>query len=230
MSLQKATIQRLDANLKPIAGEKLTVSYNPTEITFNKGVQYAEIGIPGLDTPIQQFVRGQTETLTFDLFFDTTEFGMGTGGEVTAVTTRTDQFYELIKIDPDTKAPPICFFSWGESGFPGSNLAGPWARQRRENGFQCLVENISQKFTLFSPLGVPLRAVITVKLREYQTLAQQIAAIDTRIYVAQEGDTLEQIAGSYYDNPDKWRDIAEHNNIDDPTNIPPGTTLEIPPR
>ncbi|MGB5059444.1 MAG: hypothetical protein WBO48_12150, partial [Candidatus Promineifilaceae bacterium] len=89
MSIQKATIQRLDAKLKPIPGERLTVSYNPTEITFNKGVQYAEIGIPGLDTPIQQFVRGQTETLTFDLFFDTTESGMGTGGGVTAVTTRT---------------------------------------------------------------------------------------------------------------------------------------------
>lgn len=230
MSIQKATIQRLDAKLKPIPGERLTVSYNPTEITFNKGVQYAEIGIPGLDMPIQQFVRGQTETLTFDLFFDTTESGMGTGGGVTAVTTRTDQFYELIKIDPDTKAPPICFFSWGEKGFPGSNLAGPWARQRRENGFQCLVESINQKFTLFSPLGVPLRATITVKLREYQTLAQQIAAIDTKIYVAQEGDTLEQIAEKQYGKSDDWRAIAEHNNIDDPSSIPPGTTLEIPPR
>jgi LysM repeat protein len=230
MSLQKATLQRLDANLNPIPGERLTVSYNPTEITFSKGVQYAEIGIPGLDTPIQQFVRGQTETLTFDLFFDTTESGMGAGPEVTAVTTLTDQFYELIKIDPDTKAPPICFFSWGESGFPGSNLTGPWARQRRENGFQCLVESINQKFNLFSPLGVPLRATITVKLREYQTLAQQVAAIDTRVYVAQAGDTLESVAGDYYDDPEQWRGIAEHNGIDDPANIPPGTTLEIPPR
>ena len=45
--------------------------------------------IPGLDSPLQQFVRGQAEKLTLDLFFDTTDTGMGAGA--TSVTTETDR-------------------------------------------------------------------------------------------------------------------------------------------
>ena len=228
MTLPKATFQRLDTKLKP-TGSPLSVQFNPTEFSMNKGVQYAEIAIPGLDMPIQQFVRGQTETFTLDLFFDTTDKGMDSSNSVEPVTKYTDRFYELIKINPDTKAPPICFFSWGKTGFPGSNLAGPWAKQRRENGFQCLVESVGQKFTLFSPQGVPLRATINVKLREFQTLAQQIAAIDTQVYVAQAGDTLESIATQFYDDPSEWRQIAEHNNIEDPLELGAGASVEIPP-
>ena len=87
MTLQKAQFQRLDKKLKPIT-PGLEVQFNPTEFTLNKGVQLAEIAIPGLDTPILQFVRGQTETLTLDLFFDTTDAGMG--DSATPVTTLTD--------------------------------------------------------------------------------------------------------------------------------------------
>ena len=32
-----------------------------------------------------------------------------------------------------------------------------------------------------------------------------------------------------YDDPSLWKVIAEHNNIDDPTNIKAGTKIEIPP-
>ena len=51
----------------------ITVQFNPGEYSFDKKVQIAEIAIPGLDSPIQQFVRGQAERLTLDLFFDATE-------------------------------------------------------------------------------------------------------------------------------------------------------------
>src|SRR5205823_5768716 len=77
--------------------EAIAVQFNPTEMTFAKGAQIAEIGIPGLDAPIQQFVRGQAEKLTLDLFFDTTESGMD--GSATSVTTLTDKFYSTVKIN-----------------------------------------------------------------------------------------------------------------------------------
>src|SRR5688572_2101533 len=96
--------------------EFISVQFNPTEFTLTKGAQVAEIAIPGLDTPLLQCVRGQSETLTVDLFFDTTESGMGTGA--TSVTTLTDQIYQLMKIEPETHAPPICAFLWNKK-FPG---------------------------------------------------------------------------------------------------------------
>ena len=115
----RAKFQRLTASLE--IAEELEVSYNPTELTFSKSAQIAEIPIPGLDSPILQFVRGQAETLAVDLFFDSTDEGMGE--TATAVTAKTDSFYRLIKIDRTTHAPPVCRFIWGDQGFPGSKMS-----------------------------------------------------------------------------------------------------------
>src|SRR5215213_7367051 len=98
MAIAKAKFQRLDSKLHVI--EDIVVSFNPTELTFNKGAQLAEISIPGLDSPIIQFVRGQSETLAVDLFFDSTDEG-GMGADAIPVTKATDRFYKLVKIDPD---------------------------------------------------------------------------------------------------------------------------------
>ncbi len=232
MGLQKAQIRRLNNKLAP-TGAALEVQFNPTELTLNKGVQIAEVAIPGLDAPILQFVRGQSETLTLDLFFDTTD--EGTGEKATPVTTRTDKFYQLIKIDGDIHAPPICRFIWGDHEFPGSHFDANWASQQRENGFDCLVESVRQRFTMFSSQGVPLRATLSVSLREYKTLKKQLQQLNlmspdhTRSHVVQRGETLNKIADQYYEDSTQWRVIAEANNILNPLNIEPGTLLELPP-
>src|SRR5882757_7560014 len=171
LTLIKAHIQRLKAD-GTIDGAPFPVQFNPSEYTLSKGSQIAEIPIPGLDQPILQFVRGQTETLSLDLFFDSTEDGMGP--DATPVTKKTDKFYELIKIDRETHAPPVLRFMWGQDGFAGANFDGNWSSQARTNGFQCVVESIKQRFTLFSSEGIPLRAVLSVALREYHSLEDQI--------------------------------------------------------
>src|SRR5215813_6987068 len=99
--------------------QPIRVQYNPTELTFDKSAQIAEITIPGLDAPLQQFVRGHAEKLTLDLFFDTTDKGMGENAE--SVTVETDKIYQLIKLEPKRQAPPICTFVWNEK-FSGSDV------------------------------------------------------------------------------------------------------------
>jgi nucleoid-associated protein YgaU len=231
-TLQKAIIQRLKAD-GSLDGSPFKVQFNPTEYTLNKGVQISEVAIPGLDTPILQFVRGQTESLTLDLFFDTTEDG--TGFDATPVTTQTDQFYELVKIDKNTHAPPICLFSWGSTGFAGANFSDQWGSQKRENGFQCIVESVRQRFTLFSPEGLPLRAILTVTLKEYWDLKRQLERLDlhspdhTHAHVVATRDTLSKIAADVYGDPNQWRAIAEKNGLVDPLDLKPGLVLEIPP-
>jgi hypothetical protein len=234
MSLSKAHFQRLRRDLVGIDGE-VEVQFNPNELTFNKSAQFAEVAIPGLDAPILQFVRGQSETMNVDLFFDTTEDGLL--DEAFPVTLRTDLFYQLIKIDRDTHTPPVCRFVWGDYGFAGSQMDGRWESQNasRHNGFQCVVESVRQRFTMFSTNGLPLRATLTVTLKEYKTLDEQIAEIfmqspdHTHSHVVQRGDTLARIAASRYDNPQEWRAIAEHNGLDDPLDLRPGQILEVPP-
>ena len=229
----KATFQRV--NQDGTLGDPIAVSYNPTEYTLSKGAQLAEVSIPGLDSPILQFVRGQTETLSLDLFFDTTEAGMD--DSATSVTSLTDPFYQLIKIDGTTHAPPICFFAWGTE-FPGQRAyasMGMGTGSQQRHGFKCVVDSVRQHFTLFSPQGLPLRATLTVSLKEYKTLAEQIAEINAQsadhshTHLVQAGETLSQIAANVYNDPSQWRAIATQNKMLDPLNLQPGQMLEIPP-
>jgi nucleoid-associated protein YgaU len=205
-------------------GRKLNtwdVQFNPTEYSLNKGSQIAEIAIPGIDSPILQFIRGQNEKLTLDLFFDTTD--SGTDEKAEDVRDLTDPFYQLVKIHPDLHAPPRVQFIWGENGL----------------SFRAIVESVQQKFELFNPLGIPLRATLSVVFREYKTLEQQLKELKlkssdhTKRRVVKRGDTLSSIAAEEYDDPREWRHIAEHepnrNVITNPRRLVPGTVLEIPP-
>ena len=211
--------------------ELIEVQFNPTELSFDKGAQIAEIEIPGLDSPLLQFVRGQNEKLNVELFFDTTESGMGQGA--ISVTTKTDRIYELVKIEPSGHAPPICTFLWNSS-FPGRDVSAHVGNQKRTS-FQCVVESIKQKFTLFSPEGVPLRATLTLSLREYKTLDEQLHQLNlsspdrTHSHVVQARDTLASIAFNYYRKPGAWRSIADGNELEDPRRLPVGRFLAVPP-
>jgi len=212
--------------------QQIPVQYNPTEFTLDRSVQIAEIPIPGLDSPLLQFVRGQNEKLTLDLFFDTTEGGMG--ADATSVTTLTDTIYQLTKIEPQRHAPPICVFYWSEN-FPGDSIDAAHLGNQTRTSFTCIVESVKQKFTLFSSEGVPLRATLTLTLREFKTLDQQLAELNlqspdlTQNHIIQRGETLSGIADQYYEQPGAWRSIADANGIADPRRLAVGTFLTIPP-
>ena len=213
------------------SSEQITVQYNPNSLSFEKPVHTAEITIPGLDSPLKQFVRGGTETASVELFFDTTERGTGVGA--TSVTTLTDAFYGLVKIDPQTHAAPVCSFIWGEK-FPGDRLPERYGNQRRTE-FSCVVTSVKQDFKLFSPEGTPLRAVLTLKLEEYVPLQRQIEQLNlqsadhTRSHVLEQGESLALVSWQYLHDARDWRHIATANRIDDPRRITPGQTLTVPP-
>jgi hypothetical protein len=230
----KAQFQRVDTSKGTLYGPAVVVSFNPTEFTLNKANQIAEVNIPGLDSPVLQFVRGQTETLSLDLFFDSTDSGMDSSA--TSVTKQTDQLYQLIKIDGSLHAPPVVFFSWGQQ-FPGNRAyasMGDGSGSQQRYGFKCIVESVRQRFTLFTSSGIPLRAVLTVSLKEYKTLSEQLKEINktspdhTHARVVQTGDTLAKIAADVYGDPAQWRAIADQNTILNPLTLTPGMVLEIP--
>lgn len=221
MSFTKATIEVLDADAVDPAKlpRFLTVQFNPTEYTLSKGAQIAEIAIYGIDSPILQFIRGQNEKLTLDLFFDTTTNGNGLEESAADVTKLTNPFYQLVKIQPKTHAPPRIRFTWGQG------LA-----------FKAIVESVQRKFTLFNALGVPLRATLNVAFREYKTLEEQVAELNlqssdtSETYVADKGDTFTSIAADHYHDPAAWRIIADANpQVANPRRIKPGTVLYLPP-
>jgi nucleoid-associated protein YgaU len=153
-----------------------------------------------------------------ELFFDTTEFG--TGAIAVDVRTLTNSIYQLVKIQPKTHAPPRIRFVWGLG-----------------LSFKAIVETVSQKFLLFNPVGIPLRATVTVAFREYKTLEEQVAQLNlqssdhSKQRVVKRGETLHSIAAEEYRNPAEWRRIADANTdvVASPRRLTPGVTLVIPP-
>jgi nucleoid-associated protein YgaU len=198
----------------------IPVQFNPPEYTIAKAAQIAEIAIPGIDAPILQFVRGQTRTLALELFFDTTRAG-STESRVDDVRRQTDVVAELCRIQPKTHAPPRVRFIWGKG-----------------LSFRAIVDSVQQKFTLFNPAGVPVRATLTMSFKEYKTLEEQLKELNlqsadhTKRRVIRRRDTLAQIAFEEYGDASMWRLIADHEenrkHLSDLRRLTPGVELAIP--
>jgi hypothetical protein len=188
-------------------GEQIPVMFNPEEYTLEQGNTFAEIGIPGLDAPPTQYVRGKLRTLAMELLFDTYELGID-------VRLHTGRIVRLLEQDPRTFAPPVLLFAMGQLAF------------------QCVLVDASQRFTMFRRDGTPVRATLTVRFQEYTRIEIEITqgffAGPPTLHTITSGETISSIATSYLGNPGDWRAIAEANGIDDPLNLPVGLPLQIP--
>lgn len=187
----------------------IPVLFNPTQYSLEQGNQIAEVGVPGLGSPLLQYVRGNGRTLSMELFFDTYE----QRSDVRFYTTRV---YSLMDVRGTLRRPPVVTFAWGTFQF------------------RCVVERVGGRFTLFLEDGTPVRATLSVSLREYVDVDVQVreqpaqTAGHARTYTVQRGDTLSGIAAAQYGDPGRWREIATANGISDPRAIQPGTPLSLP--
>lgn len=216
-SYDDARIKVLDEDLEP-GDDEIEVQFNPDEVSIDKSVTYAEHDIPGLDSPLQQFVSGDAETLSVELFFDVYEPRPRDDEDgVDDVRKLTDRVNNLVMVDGDRHAPPLVKFVWG-------NIS-----------FESVIESANTTYTMFRRDGTPVRARIDVTFREYTPPEDQLAEEPrhspdtTTVHRVIEGDTLPAIAASEYDKPERWRVIARANGIVNPRRLEPGTELTIPP-
>lgn len=193
--------------------ENIPVLFNPNEYTLDAGSQYAWQTVPGMNMPIAQFVSGEARTLSMELFFDTYEERKVKDKDVRE---KTKLITQLVEVDNDLHAPPVCRFVWGTLDFKG------------------VVEKVSAKYTMFLESGTPVRATLNVTFREYQTIEEQYqekprqSADRTKQRTLKQGEQLWMIAAAEYDDPGLWREIARANGIDNPRKLEAGTPLIIP--
>jgi Contractile injection system tube protein/LysM domain len=206
---QKASITYYDLSGTPLGTIKTL--FNPEQYAIDRSNQFASQPIPGQQSPIIQFVRGESSTLNVDLFFDTYTYS---GSE--DVRKYTNQISDLLNIDPDMHAPPICSFDWGKLKFCG------------------IIERVSKRFTMFNEQGIPVRATVGVtfksvppKIKEEDVFLSSPDRTKRRIVL--QGDTLWMFASKEYGNPSQWRIIADANNIINPRILKPGIEIVIPP-
>ncbi|HTV91906.1 MAG TPA: LysM peptidoglycan-binding domain-containing protein [Verrucomicrobiae bacterium] len=188
-------------------GQQIPVMYNPEQYSLDQGNNFAEIGIPGLNAPPIQYVRGKGRVLNMELFFDTYELAQD-------VRTYSDQITSLLDTVPNTFAPPILLFVMGAFTF------------------RCVLAEATQRFTMFFVDGSPARCTLNVRFHEYVDVT---IAIETGVffgppvvYNVVQGDTLSGIAAQINGDPSTWRTIATANNILDPFNPPVGLPLVVP--
>ena len=131
--------------VRPTGIPPITLLFNPTEYQLQKSNNFAEIAIPGLETPPLQYVRGSAQKLTTELLLDTSD-------TLEDVRKRTEPLQKLMKINGELHAPPILRLVWDGEVFLG------------------VVESLNITFVLFTPTGVPLRAKISLALIEYRTV------------------------------------------------------------
>ncbi|MEH2521998.1 nucleoid-associated protein YgaU [Bradyrhizobium sp. AZCC 1610] len=210
-AVREATVPaRLRIITPKVTPDVIPLRFNPTEYQLQKQNNFAEISIPGLETPPIQYVRGASEKLTLELIVDTSDTLEDVRKKYV------DAVRGLLNINTELHAPPLVAFEWDREIFKG------------------VLESLNVTYTLFSSTGVPLRAKLSTTLREYRPVNVQFSERPRnspdveKSFTVRRGDELWSIAAQIYRDPAQWRALALANDIQDPRSLEPGTQLLVP--
>ena len=132
-----------------ISGERVSVLFNPEEYTVDRDTTFAQLPVPGLSAPVVQFLHGNAQTLEMELLVDTYEASSQAPAS-SDVRELTQKVVKLMDIAPSLHAPPPVIFAWGSLTFT------------------CVLQRCVQRFILFRPDGVPVRARLQVTFSEFR--------------------------------------------------------------
>ncbi len=215
-------------------GEKLECLFNPKELTVTRQNQFTSGKTSGSSVPPQEFGSGQPQQLQIQLLFDTAagytgstykkESGIGEAEDVRAK--YTEKLWKMMDATVEDhkgsrkskkKRPPIVTFEWGTFRFKG------------------VITSLKQQFTLFSPKGFPVRAMLDVSIQQFKDEGLLPPTNPTsgglggeHVRTVQQGENLQLIAYREYGDPNLWRNIADENRLTAVRQIRPGTQLKIP--
>ena len=206
--MNKATIF-IDRGGEQTPMESVEVLFNPNQYTISSENNYQMHTPVGESIPIAQFINGEAKTLSMELFFDT----YAQGNDVRDYTRR---ITSLQNIESGIKVPPLCIFVWGSVKFVG------------------VVVSVSENYTMFLASGIPVRATLNVTFKQASRIDKKHpnqgrkSADRTKNRKTKGNERIDTISAKELNNPNRWRLIANANNLDNPRNIPAGTELIIP--
>lgn len=194
-------------------GVMFTAQFNPVNFKYDKPVSWKEHDEQGKESQLE-FQKVQPATISMELLFDTTH----DGGDV-----RSGWVNKLLMMtNPDVKdqnndkeRPPKVYFSWGSFFFEG------------------VVESVNATYTMFSQQGNPLRAKVSLKMKEWvpeSTYAMSGfgGGLDTskvQLVTVQSGQTLAQIAAQA--GVSMTALLSSNPQITNPLEISAGMVLSI---
>jgi hypothetical protein len=201
-------------------GTSVEVLFNPAEYSVTKDNTFAQAPVPGLGSPVIQFVNGNVRTLELELLFDSLEEHRRAGRSLNPaggdVRDLLQPVLDLLEINPETHAPPKMRFVWADFTFGG------------------VVTRAQQRFVMFRETGTPVRARLQLSMTEVKEPLEEAKEVKrqtadfSHVEAVTEGQTLAGIAARRYGDPATWRPIAIANGLDDPRRLPVGLQLTIP--
>lgn len=142
--------------------------YNPKELQVDKSMPWSKHSYTNKngDTASSdrgnlhlEFTGAEGRSMSIDLMFDGYEQNVSVADTVKKLEVLTSVI-EPMSNDENKRRPPLCVVAWGKQGLPS---------------FKCVIESMQTKYTMFSSDGVPLRATVTLKLKEADTLSTKDA-------------------------------------------------------
>jgi len=139
----KCIVRNIDMNVDVVA------HFNPKELSIDKEVPWNEHKSTKSNLPVLEFTDAKPKLLSVELFFDTYE-------------SREDVYEKYVKllegcteIVKGKRRPPMCMFMWAKK-FPA---------------FMGVITSVSAKYSMFLPDGTPVRATVTIKMKQAEELA-----------------------------------------------------------
>jgi LysM repeat protein len=130
-------------------GAVFHVQYNPKEFKFDEAVAWKDSKEFSVWKPLVEFDRGKPASLSMELIFDTTD----TGDNVDEKWVSKIRAFLAVNVpafanEKLTLRAPYCTFCWGSYEFAG------------------VVESLGVSYLMFKTDGTPLRAKVSVKMKE----------------------------------------------------------------
>jgi hypothetical protein len=222
--LQPATITECveDGNQvrKKAGGKSVKFMFNPTDYSVSRKNKYKEKEENKANAPIMEFEKSESTTLSLKgLVFDSYEEANPLKQDISKVTRVLWELMDVIESsDASAKSRPApVVFEWGEFQF------------------FAVLTGVTQKFTLFTKDGTPVRAEVDIDLTQHMDTKLFKNTNPTsgggpleRVWQVRAGDRLDLIAAQVYGDSQKWRLIATRNAIHNPLQLRVGQSLRIP--
>jgi hypothetical protein len=211
------------------------VQVNPNSYSLSQALTYVERDLQGSSGQEAVYTRTEPRSLQFEFLFDGTGVvpppsalsdvsllgaidSALSGSKDFNVSTEIEKFNKIVsKYDGEIHRPRQLLLAWGTLQFP------------------CVLTALTYRFTLFSPDGVPLRAVLECTFLESLTRAE-LAQIEnasspdlTHLQTVKEGDTLPLMSYRIYGKTDLYIEVARVNKLVNFRRLRSGTQLTFPP-
>lgn len=187
---------------------------NPTEISFAYKWVYDETQGVGNTNSRMEFGKAKPGDFTLTIFID----GTGADGKRVNVQEKIAKFQFVTGYNGQIHRPSYLIVAWGTLPV-----------------MRCVLKSATIAYKLFTPQGLPLRAVITAAFCENlddttrEALEKNKSPDLTHVRLVKGGDNLPGMCFKIYGDPRFYLEVARANRIDDFRRLEPGRKIFFPP-